>query len=306
MKEPGSRPKNILKHQESIQCHDLASFMESLKDEVSQNDLKLDLQKESELTASAEISPHHDYYDNKSSSQNQPSYMQLNYYDKLLRFFNSQPRTLMEAYGDGNQLESSGSDLSTNQRFEESGDSRPAENSATNNLSHIVGKGRSSYSDIAPPTLTEAILIKHNNDMEKEMVKKHKQLRCIVRNLNGVNFKKQTNYAREEVNLNTMCGHGVKRSGSGSWEADTLQNHKHQHITDYRTNTQVVSIVMPTLPLNLQNSSRPNDLNNPLILAPELSVNADSARPQPAFRVESSKESGPSGLKVTTYIASYG
>lgn len=285
MKEPVSRPTDILKRQVSKRCQALASFMESLMDEVTQPDLKLDLPQESELTASerdsvmlGEISPHHDYYDSKSSSETPPSYTQLNYNDNLLRFFNSRPKTL-DAFEDGNKLEGSGSDLSPNQRFEGSGDSRSAENcsSGSNHLigsvstSHTAGIGRSSYSVNAPPTLTEATLVRHNDDMEKGMVKKHKELRCNVRNSNGEKSKKQAKDAQsKDVNLEAMGVHGVKRSGSRSWEADTLQNHKHQHLADYSTKTQAVSGGMPTVALNFQNSSRPSDLNNPHILAPEL------------------------------------
>jgi len=57
--------------------------METLMDEVSRADLKLELPHENELTVSerdsvmlGEISPHHDYYDSKSSTETPPSYNQ--------------------------------------------------------------------------------------------------------------------------------------------------------------------------------------------------------------------------------------
>lgn len=40
-----------------------------------------------------EISPYHDYYDSKSSSETPPSYNQLNYNENLQRFFQSKPKT---------------------------------------------------------------------------------------------------------------------------------------------------------------------------------------------------------------------
>lgn len=40
-----------------------------------------------------EISPHHDYYDSKSSSETPPSYNQLNYNENIERFFQSKPKT---------------------------------------------------------------------------------------------------------------------------------------------------------------------------------------------------------------------
>lgn len=40
-----------------------------------------------------EISPHHEYYDSKSSTETPPSYNQLNYNENLQRFFESKPKT---------------------------------------------------------------------------------------------------------------------------------------------------------------------------------------------------------------------
>lgn len=40
-----------------------------------------------------EISPHHEYYDSKSSSDTPPSYNQLNYNENIQRFFQSKPKT---------------------------------------------------------------------------------------------------------------------------------------------------------------------------------------------------------------------
>ncbi|XP_017137127.1 period circadian protein isoform X2 [Drosophila miranda] len=98
--EKVSRPSDTVKQEVSRRCQALASFMETLMDEVSRADLKLELPHENELTVSerdsvmlGEISPHHDYYDSKSSIETPPSYNQLNYNENLLRFFNSKPVT---------------------------------------------------------------------------------------------------------------------------------------------------------------------------------------------------------------------
>lgn len=40
-----------------------------------------------------EISPHHDSYNSKSSSETLPSYNQLNYNENIQRFFQSKPKT---------------------------------------------------------------------------------------------------------------------------------------------------------------------------------------------------------------------
>lgn len=100
LSETVSRPSDAVKQEVSRRCQALASFMETLMDEVSRTDLKLELPNENELTVSerdsvmlGEISPHHDYYDSKSSTETPPSYNQLNYNENLQRFFNSKPVT---------------------------------------------------------------------------------------------------------------------------------------------------------------------------------------------------------------------
>lgn len=48
-----------------------------------------------------EISPHHDYYDSKSSSETPPSYNQLNYNANIQRFFQSKPKTTVSDESNG-------------------------------------------------------------------------------------------------------------------------------------------------------------------------------------------------------------
>lgn len=48
-----------------------------------------------------EISPHHEYYDSKSSSETPPSYNQLNYNENIQRFFQSKPKTTVSDESNG-------------------------------------------------------------------------------------------------------------------------------------------------------------------------------------------------------------
>lgn len=48
-----------------------------------------------------EISPHHEYYDSKSSSETPPSYNQLNYNENINRFFQSKPKTTVSDESNG-------------------------------------------------------------------------------------------------------------------------------------------------------------------------------------------------------------
>ncbi len=218
-----TRPIEAVKEQVSKRCVALASFMENLMDEVNRSDLLLDLPPELETTPSerdslmiGEISPHHDYYDSKSSSETPPSYNQLNYNENLQRFFNSRPNTI----GSDNEMKMEPSDhelgepmteLSPLHRCDGSGDSCSGGNcsSGSNNQMEVITNasntetGHSSDS-FNPPTLTEALLIRHNDDMQKSMIKKHKDARNVNR----------------------------KRSGSATWENDTNKHHKHQRLPD--------------------------------------------------------------------------
>lgn len=254
MTEPVLRPTDTFKHQVSQRCQALASFMETLLDEVSRPDLKLDLPQESELTASerdsvmlGEISPHHDYYDSKSSSETPPSYNQLNYNENMQRFFNSKPTTF--GTDDAMKLETAdeivcpdSNELSPVQRFEGSGDSGSAGNfssgsniqmDSTTNTSN-TGTGTSS-DGFQPPTLTEATLVRHNDDMEKCMIKKHREARICGRS--GEKTKKGPD---KNLDYNILC-HGVKRSGSRSWEADANKNSKHQHLSENHRSSKIPS-----------------------------------------------------------------
>ena len=88
LSKPIPRPSDSVKQQVSKRCQVLESFMEPLVHEIiksgAKKDLTLDLPQEPDLTFSerdsvmlGEISPHHDYFDSKSSSETPPSYKQV-------------------------------------------------------------------------------------------------------------------------------------------------------------------------------------------------------------------------------------
>lgn len=83
-----ARPSATVKQQVSKRCQVPESFMEPMVHEVvksnTKKDLTIELPQESDLTFSerdsvmlGEISPHHDYFDSKSSSETPPSYKQV-------------------------------------------------------------------------------------------------------------------------------------------------------------------------------------------------------------------------------------
>lgn len=67
------------------------------------------------------------------------------------------------------------------------------------------------------PTLTESLLNRHNEDMEKLMMQKHRKLRSSIKNSDKLKD------SRIKTDQSVNQGHGVKRSGSHSWEGDSFK-----------------------------------------------------------------------------------
>lgn len=271
LKEPVTKPSDTVKQEVSKRCKALASFMEELMDEVTQPELKLNLLNESDFTFSerdsvmlGEISPHHDYFNSKSSSETPPSYNQLNYNDNLQRFFDSRPvMNIQESLkndssgGTNTEIQDDRTNVSPNQRFSASGgggsggsagnfssESNAQMDSTTNTTSNT---GTSSGS-VQPPTLTEELLCQHNEDMQKVMLKKHREARTTSR---GVEKNRKGPPDKVYTNIAT---HGVKRGSSHSWEDDMHKTAKHQHnpnpTVDYhpQPSTSSQPTLLPKLP----------------------------------------------------------
>lgn len=246
MTETVSRPIDVVKEQVSKRCVALASFMENLMNEVNRSDLQLDLPQEIELTPSERdsvmlgiLSPHHDYYDRKSSSETPPSYNQLNYNENLQRFFNSRPITTgsdneIKMEPNENEVGEPMTELSPLHRCDGSGDSYSGGNdsSGSNNQMETITNASNTETGLSsdscnPSTLTEALLLRHNDDMEKSMIKKHKDSRNINR----------------------------KRSGSVTWEIETNKHSKHQRLPDVHR----LKITKPFITNELSKDSRSAD-----------------------------------------------
>lgn len=74
------------------------------------------------------------------------------------------------------------------------------------------------------PTLTESLLSRHNEDMEKLMMQKHRELRSSIKNSDKL---KDSRIKTEKTNGTDQSthyqGHGIKRSGCHSWEGDSFK-----------------------------------------------------------------------------------
>lgn len=202
----------------------LSSFMESLTKNTivpnKSNEFRMEVPpteniSERDSVMLGEISPHHEYSDGKSSSETPPSYNQLNYDDNIQRFFESKPKTSPCHSKSYRRLPS---DKNKSESSETSGDSETFGNEA--GAAGASGSRKHSHYH-QKLKLTEESLIKHNADMEKKMVQKHKEQKLSIKCKN------------KQLQENSSGTHGVKRSGSHSWENEPFksakQSHSHHH-----------------------------------------------------------------------------
>lgn len=255
------RTAETAKKQVSKCCKDLAMFMETLMDEIAKpQDIKLDVPtddhsfSERDSVMLGEISPHHDYCDSKSSSETPPSYNQLNYNENIQRFFESKPKTTLsdesgESKNEANPDLSGGDEeeksrppvkyCSTSRNSEccfnksgGSGASSGLSSGSAGNIDSSNSRGNTSATNTSntsrykPPHLTEELLCKHNEDMEKQMVQRHREQR-------NKGERESKNKDRHKCSFDKIqeeqCCHGVKRSGSHSWEGEPYKSIKQTH-----------------------------------------------------------------------------
>ncbi|XP_045470331.1 period circadian protein [Harmonia axyridis] len=275
-----ARPKEVAKTEVSKRCKDLANFMESLMTEVKKCGLQLEVPNDSDLTVSerdsvmlGEISPHHEYEDSKSSSETPPSYNQLNYNENIERFFQSKPKTTASGGSDerlcimaNNYFDPKTPPLVVDNTHNQKCLS-PVQNSTTGSgsagiLQSVESRTQSAESSdsFMPLPLTEAILHQHNEDMEKIMIKRHKDNRSTTREnkricakekaADKLTFSHDTPNPEDKDNT-TNHVQGVKRAGSHSCEGDNPKVSKHKHQMNSTNNRGA-----PDLP---SNNSPPNN-----------------------------------------------
>ncbi|XP_018405057.1 PREDICTED: period circadian protein isoform X2 [Cyphomyrmex costatus] len=273
----------------SKRCKDLASFMENLLQEMKAPGVGKDgllaadelrsfsgsrnpLLQEHDSVMLGEISPHHEDYDSKSSTETPPSYNQLNYNENLERFFKSKP-SVATMYGSDEENVNSSNDegarkcMSLINGSGASG-SGSAENlsSGSNNQTSSASRGDASNTasnsnttateSFKSPTLTESLLNRHNEDMEKMMMQKHRELRSSIKNSDKL---KDSRVKTENVNGTDQSthyvsqGHGVKRSSSHSWDGDSFKVSKHDKI--WKTSTVGPANLTTTVSMSLDQST---------------------------------------------------
>uniref|UniRef100_A0A0A9VU86 Period circadian protein n=2 Tax=Lygus hesperus TaxID=30085 RepID=A0A0A9VU86_LYGHE len=251
------RSPETAKQQVSKRCKDLAAFMENLMDEITkQPDLKIIVPTEEQSFSErdsvklGEISPHHDYFDSKSMSETPPSYNQLNYNENIQRFFESKPITTVsdvssssggDHSGSGEEGKTTPTNNSSSGSGSKSGDSGASSGQSTGsngNSGETTSNDTSNNSNsegFKAPALTEQLLSRHNEDMEKQMVQKHRVSGTKSERDSKVKERLKTAVKGQEMkNLSGdepsgVITHGVKRSGSISWEAEPYKSLKASH-----------------------------------------------------------------------------
>ncbi|XP_017791381.1 PREDICTED: period circadian protein [Habropoda laboriosa] len=257
------RKSDITELDVSKRCKDLASFMENLLQETKTPGLGKDVLATDDRSFSEHdsvmlggISPHHEYYDSKSSTETPPSYNQLNYNENIERFFKSKPPVATMYGSDEENINSSndeGGKTSPNSAVRKcmspingsgASGSGSAENlsSGSNNQTSSASRGNTSNTtsteSFKPLTLTESLLNRHNEDMEKMMMQKHRELRSSIKNSDKLNDSRMKTTEKMSIGPNIHFinqGHGVKRCGSHSWEGDSFKVSKHDEVS--RTST---------------------------------------------------------------------
>lgn len=108
-----------------------------------------------------------------------------------------------------------------------SGSNNQTSSASRGNTSNATSNTTTTTESFKPPTLTESLLNRHNEDMEKLMMQKHRELRSSIKNsdklkdsrIKTTTEKMATGQTAHYVNQ----GHGVKRSGSHSWKGDSYK-----------------------------------------------------------------------------------
>ncbi|XP_023944074.2 period circadian protein isoform X3 [Bicyclus anynana] len=198
MNEVLTKPAEMAKQHMTKRCQELASFMESLLDETpkTEEELRLEIQDtdhsyfERDSVMLGGISPHHDNNDSNTSTETPLTYNQLNYNENLQRFFDSH-----EAYTDEDKnslavcehlktkdIETPEPDTSFSKNFlsmvNSSGEFDEMASTSDSSTAAVASSNNACSSNgFQALRLTESLLNKHNVEMEKELLKLHRETR---------------------------------------------------------------------------------------------------------------------------------
>lgn len=246
MNEVLTKPSEVAKQQMSKRCQDLTTFMEKLMEEQKLNepfksgtgDRNSYYDRGSVMLGG--ISPHRDYNDSDSSTGTPLRYNQLNYSENIQRYFHSRESFLEDnpQNPETNMLAIEGSHRTSSKKSTTdngSGDSGGATSSGESSCINLADSSSTSSYDgfnYVPVRLTESILNKHNTEMEKKLIKKHRETRSFTRgdrdSLAIESKSKKKDYRSNNTHTVEPQLHGVKRNCR---HLDELGCSKHQKVS---------------------------------------------------------------------------
>lgn len=191
---------------------------------------------ERETVALGAISPHHEHDENShASSATPPSYNQLNYNSNINRYFNSNPLISGDCDGAIAITNSIADDerprqKTTNPYMASTSTSNTGTTDTSDSFDQLDTTDTSTSTGGIPMILlTTDLLLKHNDDMEKNMLKDYKDTRHNLRVVDKLHD-----------------GHGVKRCGSKSRVDEQQKNAKKQHMNnDHALGVQQIQVAAP-------------------------------------------------------------
>ncbi|XP_045784811.1 period circadian protein isoform X2 [Maniola jurtina] len=337
MNEVLTKPAEAAKQQMSKRCQDLASFMESLIEEAPkpEEELRLVIQDadhscyERDSVMLGGISPHHDYNDSHTSSETTLSYNQLNYNENLQRYFDShepynvEKTDALAICDHANTSEMQEPVAGTRCILSNPGELDERASTSDSNAAAGASTSRAGTSIEYPALrLTESLLNKHNIDMEKELLKKHRETRSSSKGerekaSNESRQKKKEHLARcnalyqpTTAGLSADKAHGLKRASKQTEDGTT---HKHR-CSSPRNRRRFSQKVTNSPPLQATNNVPspwpPNPVNNMnafilgLGIPPQMSVMSPMTVPGalPMYYTPTSTQQMPSRFNPNTNL----
>ncbi|KAB0798527.1 hypothetical protein PPYR_09520 [Photinus pyralis] len=235
------RPSKLPQREVARRCKNLETFMENIIECSKPNQCLDPVPKDGHILYGSNnlgsSSPRNEDCD-RDSFETPPSYTQLNYNENINRFFKSKPMT--------NGSDESGRTAHVDQVLKCSSsipmcNHRVSGSGSTGNISsgsnlNIEGSTSTSNGSYEPLLLTEELILRHNEDMEKMMRQRHKEQRSTMKPLPNAIVKNESITVNHDQQRFEQF-QGVKRSGSLSWEAETVKVLKQKHLANEKRNT---------------------------------------------------------------------
>lgn len=198
---------------------------------------------EHETVAFGGISPHHEHNEkSNASSTTPPPYNQLNYNANINRYFNSNPVTSGDydgaiAYSNNLSDDYCQPQCTSNPYLTSTSTSNTGTTETSDSFPQIGSPSTSSTNGISVILLTTDLLLKHNVDMERNMLKQYKEMR---------NSSRTDKAHRRKIESDLQGLNGFKRCGSQSRIVEQQKNAKKVHLNIEQPKNAQIMIPIPS------------------------------------------------------------